>query len=167
LYSTSSTTIEFGNQKKKKNKEKAMVKFLVNPFLLLIIYILFLAPSVCGKPTPTGLIISCLTHHGVNNFPIYPNKVGDSTIYFKLLNYSIQNLRFSELSVPKPKAIILPENKEQLLKSFLCCRKAAFEIRVRSGGHSYEGASSVATDGAPFAIIDMMNLMGHFRDTPR
>ncbi|KHN30536.1 Reticuline oxidase [Glycine soja] len=32
------------------------------------------------------------------------------------------------------------------------------EIRVRCGGHSYEGTSYVADDGTPFVIIDMMNL---------
>ncbi|KAA8544532.1 hypothetical protein F0562_022544 [Nyssa sinensis] len=37
-------------------------------------------------------------------------------------------------------------------------RKESWEIRVRCGGHGYEGTSSVASDGAPFVIIDMMNL---------
>uniref|UniRef100_A0A2N9JAF0 FAD-binding PCMH-type domain-containing protein n=1 Tax=Fagus sylvatica TaxID=28930 RepID=A0A2N9JAF0_FAGSY len=40
----------------------------------------------------------------------------------------------------------------------MCSREGSWEIRVRSGGHSYEGTSYVATDGAPFVIIDMMNL---------
>lgn len=32
------------------------------------------------------------------------------------------------------------------------------KIIVRCGGHSYEGTSSVADDGSPFVIIDLMNL---------
>ncbi|XVE63967.1 hypothetical protein DITRI_Ditri07aG0063100 [Diplodiscus trichospermus] len=60
--------------------------------------------------------------------------------------------------IPKPIAIILPESKEQLIGTLLCCTEGAWEIRVRCGGHSYEGTSSVASDGAPFVIIDMMNL---------
>lgn len=44
------------------------------------------------------------------------------------------------------------------MKTVTCCREGLLEIRVRCGGHSYEGTSSVASDGAPFIIIDMMNL---------
>jgi FAD/FMN-containing dehydrogenase len=44
------------------------------------------------------------------------------------------------------------------VNAFMCSREGSWEIRVRSGGHSYEGTSYVATDGAPFVIIDMMNL---------
>ena len=44
------------------------------------------------------------------------------------------------------------------MDSMLCCRKELFEFRVRSGGHSYEGISSVDTNGKPFVIIDMMSL---------
>lgn len=40
----------------------------------------------------------------------------------------------------------------------VCSREFSVGIRVRCGGHSYEGTSSVANDGAPFAIIDLMNL---------
>ncbi|XP_028805628.1 reticuline oxidase-like [Neltuma alba] len=78
--------------------------------------------------------------------------------YFKILNFSIQNLRFAQLNIPKPIAIVLPESLEQLRSSVVCCREFSVGIRVRCGGHSYEGTSSVANDGAPFVIIDLMNL---------
>ncbi|XP_052202688.1 berberine bridge enzyme-like D-2 isoform X2 [Diospyros lotus] len=82
----------------------------------------------------------------------------DSGSYYGLLNFSLQNLRFTDPSLPKPAAIILPTSKEELVSSVLCCKRMALEIRVRCGGHSYEGTSSVVVDGAKFAIIDMMNL---------
>lgn len=68
------------------------------------------------------------------------------------------NLRYSGPSVPKPEAIIAPYTKEQLINTVRCCQKEAMEIRVRCGGHSSEGTSSVATDGSPFIIIEMKNL---------
>lgn len=40
----------------------------------------------------------------------------------------------------------------------VCSRESSVDIRVRCGGHSYEGTSSVANGGAPFVIIDLMNL---------
>jgi FAD/FMN-containing dehydrogenase len=78
--------------------------------------------------------------------------------YYKLLNFSIQNLRFAESTVPKPIATVLPESVDQLVDAVLCSREESTEFRVRCGGHSYEGTLSVAVDGAPFVIIDMMNL---------
>ncbi|MBF4211317.1 FAD-binding oxidoreductase, partial [Pseudomonas donghuensis] len=56
--------------------------------------------------------------------------------------------------------IIVPESKEQLVSSVLCCRQGSYEIRVRCGGHSYEGTSSVSFDGSPFVVIDLMKLDG-------
>ncbi|XP_061345837.1 berberine bridge enzyme-like D-2 [Gastrolobium bilobum] len=104
---------------------------------------------------------SCLDNHNIKNFTTFPYKEHDQSSaynYFKILNFSIQNLRFAESVVPKPIAIILPESLEQLQKSVACCREGSLEIRVRCGGHSYEGTSYVADDGTIFVIIDMMNL---------
>ncbi|KAK2966924.1 hypothetical protein RJ640_013467 [Escallonia rubra] len=117
----------------------------------------FFVPCLCLKPTDS-LISSCLTYHNITNFTLYTNSNIDSKVYFNLLNFSIQNLRFAEPSIPKPVAIILPESKEQLLNTFICSRNESVEVRVRCGGHSYEGSSSVATEGSPFVVIDMMNL---------
>ncbi|KAK6146200.1 hypothetical protein DH2020_020069 [Rehmannia glutinosa] len=52
----------------------------------------------------------------------------------------------------------MPESKNKLIDSVLCCKKGNFEIRVRCGGHSYEGSSYTSNDGSPFVLIDMMNL---------
>lgn len=78
--------------------------------------------------------------------------------FFTILDFSIQNLRFAQPNTPKPIAIVLPESLDELKSSVLCSRESHIDIRVRCGGHSYEGTSSVANDGAPFVIIDLMNL---------
>ena len=98
-------------------------------------------------------ISSCLIRHNVYNFtlPYSPD-------YNTLLNFSLQNLRYAGPTDQKPVAIVIPQSLDQLVDSMLCCRKGAFEFRVRSGGHSYEGISSVDTNGKPFVIIDMMSL---------
>ncbi|KAL6315263.1 hypothetical protein AAG906_000344 [Vitis piasezkii] len=107
---------------------------------------------------PTDLISSCLTRHNVNNFTVLPHKQNESPAYYRLLNFSIQNLRYAVPTAPKPVAIVLPQSREQLVNTVSCCREGLFEIRVRCGGHSYEGTSSVVLDGNPFVIIDMMSL---------
>ncbi|XP_059633319.1 berberine bridge enzyme-like D-2 [Cornus florida] len=140
---------------------------------VLLMIILFVGLYLCDKPTTTTTdilldkITYCLSHENISNFTVYPYKMDSDSplVYFKLLNFSIQNLRYAEPTVPKPIAIILPETKEQLIDTFLCCRRSSsssssLEIRVRSGGHGYEGTSSsvATTDGTPFVIIDLMNL---------
>lgn len=110
----------------------------------------FLAPCL-GDQQPKDFT-SCLTYHNINNFTT-PSDAN----YHQALHSSLQNLRFSESSVPKPKAIIIPSTKEQLVNTVLCCKTESLEIRVRSGGHSYEGTSSVSNE-LPFVIIEMKNL---------
>ncbi|OWM72615.1 reticuline oxidase-like [Punica granatum] len=137
----------------------------------LFLIIIFLCSSLTCSGTSSSSVqqlSSCLAGHGVGNFTALSNDTGHSgsgkgddnpsTLYYSLLNFSIHNLRFSGSSVPKPAVIILPESLEQLVSAVGCCRDGQWEIRVRCGGHSYEGTSSVAADGAPFVIIDMMNL---------
>lgn len=106
----------------------------------------------------TEIFTSCLTQFGVNNFSTHSNSNNDSSVYYQLLNFSIQNLRFSGSNLPKPTVIVFPETKQQLAKTVICARQSSLEIRVRCGGHSYEGTSSVAMDGRPFVVIDMTRL---------
>ncbi|KAG5224487.1 Reticuline oxidase [Salix suchowensis] len=125
--------------------------------LFLFVSFALLYPSLCA---PEDQITSCLTRQDINNFTTFPRtkQDEDSTRYYKLFNFSIQNLRFTKPTIAKPLAIILPESSDELVKSVMCCREGLLEIRVRCGGHSYEGTSFVDNDGAPFVIIDMMNL---------
>lgn len=133
-----------------------MVKYPGNlHFLFILTFTALVVSCFCE---PTDLISSCLTRHDVNNFTVLPQKGNESPSYYRLLNFSIQNLRYAIPTAPKPVAIVVPQSQEQLVNSVSCCRKGLFEIRIRSGGHSYEGISSVVSDGNPFVIIDMMNL---------
>ncbi|KAJ9559960.1 hypothetical protein OSB04_005120 [Centaurea solstitialis] len=108
---------------------------------------------------PTRFFTRCLTQYGVHNFTTHSSRNNDSSLYYHLLNFSIQNLRFSgNSSLPKPMVIVFPETKEQLAKTVACARESGMEIRVRCGGHSYEGTSSVAVEGGPFVVVDMTRL---------
>ncbi|XP_068636393.1 reticuline oxidase-like [Aristolochia californica] len=96
-------------------------------------------------------LLSCLSSGGVRNFTTY--YTGD---YLQLLQLSIQNLRYAKPFVNKPVALILPENKEQVAAAIRCSTRGSWLIRLRSGGHSFEGLSSRAD--VPFVLIDLMNL---------
>ncbi|KAK9118396.1 hypothetical protein Scep_016489 [Stephania cephalantha] len=69
----------------------------------------------------------------------------------------IQNPIFTRPDFSKPATIVLPQSKQQLASTIICSRRyGSWTIRLRSGGHSYEGLSHTAQ--TPFVIIDFMNL---------
>ncbi|KAL0352754.1 UNVERIFIED_CONTAM: Berberine bridge enzyme-like 18 [Sesamum angustifolium] len=60
-----------------------------------------------------------------------------------------------ELASLKPLLIITPFHKHEIQAVIYCSKKLGTQIRVRSGGHDYEGLSY--TSGIPFVVLDMRN----------
>ena len=75
--------------------------------------------------------------------------------YSSILDFSIQNLRFSNAS-SKPLVIVTPLTVSHIQATIICSQRYGMQIRTRSGGHDYEGLSYVAK--APFVVIDLINL---------
>ncbi|PHT51181.1 hypothetical protein CQW23_10928 [Capsicum baccatum] len=122
--------------------------------MMVLVSFVFISLLVPVLSTTSTSLDTCLINYNVSVY-----RTRDD--YFNyLLDFSIQNLRFAESFMPKPMVIIVPESKEQLVNSVLCCRQGSYEIRVRCGGHSYEGTSSVSLEGSgePFVVIDLMQL---------
>ncbi|XP_038690620.1 berberine bridge enzyme-like 8 [Tripterygium wilfordii] len=76
--------------------------------------------------------------------------------YPSVLNISIQNLRFSTATTPKPRVIVTALNVSHIQTTILCARNHGMQIRTRSGGHDYEGLSYVSE--VPFVILDLINI---------
>ncbi|XP_010941440.1 berberine bridge enzyme-like A [Elaeis guineensis] len=125
-------------------------------FLLFITHSQSNTSSTAETTTTSANISSCLLSSRVQNFTLFSSP--PSIQYSNLLNFSIQNLRFACPSVHKPSTLILPNTQHELQSSIVCCRSSSLTIRLRSGGHSYEGLSYTAGQHTPFAIIDLMNL---------
>ncbi|KAL6561294.1 hypothetical protein OROMI_016895 [Orobanche minor] len=66
-----------------------------------------------------------------------------------------QNLRPASTSPERPDLIVTPFHVSEIQAAVYCSRKLSLPIRVRSGGHDYEGLSY--TSGYPFVIVDMRN----------
>ncbi|KAJ4704464.1 cannabidiolic acid synthase-like [Melia azedarach] len=77
--------------------------------------------------------------------------------YSSVLEFTIQNLRFSTPTTPKPQVIVTPLKVSHVQASIYCSKKYGMQIRIRSGGHDYEGLSYVS-HALPFVIIDLINL---------
>ncbi|KAK9052030.1 hypothetical protein SSX86_028658 [Deinandra increscens subsp. villosa] len=56
----------------------------------------------------------------------------------------------------RPVGIVTPQNEIEIRAAIICSREHGLQVRVRSGGHDYEGLSYLCR--TPFVIIDMRNL---------
>ncbi|KAG6794245.1 hypothetical protein POTOM_003484 [Populus tomentosa] len=75
--------------------------------------------------------------------------------YSSILQFSIRNLRFNSSEL-KPLVIVTPTNASHIQAAILCSQRHNLQIRIRSGGHDFEGLSYMAA--VPFVIIDLISL---------
>ncbi|KAL8512192.1 hypothetical protein ACS0TY_018593 [Phlomoides rotata] len=82
----------------------------------------------------------------LQNYPLISNNTytPSNTSYTSILRFSIQNLRFTSDSTPKPHVIITPKDESQIPPVIHCAKIYHMEIRTRSGGHDYEALSYVS-----------------------
>ncbi|KAK7412834.1 hypothetical protein VNO78_04499 [Psophocarpus tetragonolobus] len=124
-------------------------------FLLLLVSPSFSTPS--RKLPLYDSFLGCLTQHTksstqLSNILFAPTNPSFQTV---LQNY-IRNARFNTSSTPKPLLIITPLTESHVQAAVLCAKSANIHIKIRSGGHDYEGVSY--TSPTPFIIMDMFNL---------
>ncbi|CAI9107376.1 OLC1v1006714C1 [Oldenlandia corymbosa var. corymbosa] len=79
-----------------------------------------------------------------------------NTSYQSILDSAIPNYRFLSSSAPKPLAIITPLLYSHVQATVICSRENRLQIRIRSGGHDFEGLSYRSQ--VPFIILDLRNL---------
>ncbi|MCO5568164.1 hypothetical protein L7F22_021861 [Adiantum nelumboides] len=108
--------------------------------------------SIINAASTVDSFIACLQRNKVLNYTT-PSSL---TSFNAVLDFSLQNLRFTEPGLLKPGAIILHSTTKEVQSAWACVRDGGWALRVRSGGHSYEGLSSTAS--TPFVIIDLMNM---------
>ncbi|XVE91308.1 hypothetical protein DITRI_Ditri20bG0143300 [Diplodiscus trichospermus] len=81
----------------------------------------------------------------------------DSPLFSSILHSTIQNMRWlNSSSSSTPPLIITPFHESEIQAALVCSKKLDLQIRVRSGGHDYEGLSYLCN--TPFIIIDLVNL---------
>ncbi|XP_028958858.1 berberine bridge enzyme-like 21 [Malus domestica] len=76
--------------------------------------------------------------------------------YTPVLQAYIRNSRFNKTSTPKPLLIVTPLTESHVQASVLCAKLAGLQLKIRSGGHDYEGISYWSSQ--KFIVLDMFNL---------
>ncbi|WOH06434.1 hypothetical protein DCAR_0625861 [Daucus carota subsp. sativus] len=78
--------------------------------------------------------------------------------YTPIYEYSMRNPRFNQTTRLKPQVIVQPVSESQVQTVVYCAKKYGMRLRIRSGGHDFEGLSYSSTYDIPFVLLDMINL---------
>ncbi|KAK2664580.1 hypothetical protein Ddye_003154 [Dipteronia dyeriana] len=118
-----------------------------------ILSVLFLlsAPLTTSSPIVRTLI-QCLSQHSIPLSTIFtPN----NSSFTSVLESRAQLPRFTEPSVPKPELIFTPLTESHVQAAVMCSKELGIHMRVRSGGHDFEGVSYVSIIESPFIVLDV------------
>ena len=127
--------------------------------LLLLLLLGFLNVSLIYATSDSiySDFVHCLSNHSS------PSLQASSIVYAQtnssfttVLQSYIRNTRFITSSTPKPLIIVTPTDESQVSAAVICSRDMGIQVRIRSGGHDYDGLSY--TSDVPFFILDMFNL---------
>ena len=124
--------------------------------LCAILFISVLPATSSSAGDEGGFLLCFQSGLGGNNTTSGVVFTKNSSSYEPILDSSIRNSRFLASSVPKPKLIVTPHNLFHIQLALRCSKGNGLQVRVRSGGHDYEGLSYVSD--VPFLIIDLFNL---------
>ncbi|XP_062160597.1 tetrahydroberberine oxidase-like [Alnus glutinosa] len=92
--------------------------------------------------------------HSNSSLKLIFSRNKNTSAYSSLLQSSIRNLRF--LNSSEPLFIVTAFHQSHVQAAIICSKKYGMQVRIRSGGHDYEGLSYVSC--VPFIIIDLVNL---------
>ncbi|CAN1790151.1 Tetrahydroberberine oxidase [Linum perenne] len=127
---------------------------------LIILLISFLSSSQfvsSATAAPLQDFLQCLHSHTADHSDLIYTQKSES--FSSILQSSIRNQRFNytqNSSRKQPLAIITPHTVSQIQSTVLCSQNhTALQLRVRSGGHDFEGLSYVSSQ--PFLLIDLVN----------
>ncbi|KAJ8440828.1 hypothetical protein Cgig2_000716 [Carnegiea gigantea] len=120
---------------------------------LLSVTLFFFKSLVIPKPVISTNFLQCMTIRS----PTTQVHTKDSSLYPTLMLKSQQNPRWLNCSETlKPLYIVDPSQEPEIGAVILCSKVQGLQVRVRSGGHDYEGQSYLSR--SPFVLIDLINL---------
>ncbi|KAK3026820.1 hypothetical protein RJ639_041892 [Escallonia herrerae] len=126
---------------------------------LVLLALLFALSSIhyAASDAVYDKFVQCLSSHSNTSDQISSIVFSPENPSYKsvLLNY-IRNLRFTTAKTPKPAIIVTPTSEAHVQAAVICAKSNNLLMKVRSGGHDYEGISYISN--GTFIILDMFNL---------
>ncbi|XP_030468447.1 berberine bridge enzyme-like 19 [Syzygium oleosum] len=125
--------------------------------LLFILVSLHLPPSWAASDSVYDTFLRCLTNRTRPSDHISDIVYSQAnSAYADILEAYSRNRRFTLSSTRKPLVIVTPTRESHVQAAVLCSKDLGVHLKIRSGGHDYEGVSYVSEDA--FFILDMFNL---------
>ncbi|XP_043691519.1 berberine bridge enzyme-like 23 [Telopea speciosissima] len=123
--------------------------------ILIIFFVLRFSVSLANSSSIYENFLKCATNYSSESVSelIYTPQ---NSSFSSILNSTIQNLRLLSSKNPKPLFIITPTHESHIQAAVICSKQCNLQIKVRSGGHDYEGLSYLSN--ALFLIIDLRDL---------
>lgn len=126
------------------------------PLSLVLFFLLHSLVTSQNSSISYQQFIECLARSSPNSASIFQVMyTPQNSSYSSILYSSISNLRYATSTTPKPLAIVTPMQDSQIQTLIYCSKKNDIQIRIRGGGHDYEGLSYVSR--VPFVLLDMKN----------
>ncbi|KAI5659492.1 hypothetical protein M9H77_28285 [Catharanthus roseus] len=130
--------------------KKALIVIL--QLAIVLLFSILLATSA----QPVNKFVQCLLQNfddstAISQVIFTPNNHS----YPLILSSRSQNMLFQTIQTPKPQVIMTPNHESQIQVGIHCAKKHGIQMRIRSGGHDFNGASYVSE--APFFLLDMIN----------
>ncbi|XP_056684950.1 berberine bridge enzyme-like 4 isoform X1 [Spinacia oleracea] len=138
------------------------MKSLLFSFLFLF---LFFLSHISASNSSIDTFLECLPSHSNPSHPI-SNSIYTPTnsSFLSVLQNYIRDSRFNTSTTPKPLAIVTALDVSHVQATVICAKTNGVKIRIRSGGHDFEGLSYISN--VPFVILDMFNLRSIDVDIP-
>lgn len=125
----------------------------------LLLLLLLLSLSFATSELIHDKFMQCMSTHLRDHNPMEASKLihtSNSSYFSNLYQTFLQNPRLVKPITQKPLLIISPSQEPEIQAAVICSKGQNLQIRVRSGGHDYEGQSYISTN--PYIIIDLINL---------